>query len=73
MDEAVWPEVLGALKKKHNTLYSVVRMAQPDFSDDGVLKLAFAFAFHQKRIKENGNQQILIDIVKDITGQAVTY
>jgi len=72
LDEAIWPEVLGALKKKHNTLYGVVRMAEPDFSEAGTLKLAFAFGFHQKRIKENGNQQLLVDIIRDLTGQVVS-
>jgi hypothetical protein len=71
LDEAVWPNVLQALKQKHNTLYSVVRMAQPDFSEAGTLRLIFAFGFHQKRLKENGNQQVLIDTIEELTGQPV--
>ncbi len=67
----LWPAVLKALKQQHNTLYSVVRMAQPDFSDDGNLKLAFAFKFHQKRLNENSNRQKLIDIIYKLTGQTV--
>jgi DNA polymerase-3 subunit gamma/tau len=71
MDETVWPEVLQALKQKHNTIYSVVRMAQPTF-EAGSVSLAFAFAFHQKRINENGSRQLLGDIIKELTGQDVS-
>jgi DNA polymerase-3 subunit gamma/tau len=67
----VWPDILQALKQQHNTLYSVVRMAQPDFSEAGTLKLAFAFAFHQKRLNENANRQKLADIIHELTGQTV--
>jgi DNA polymerase-3 subunit gamma/tau len=70
-DASDWPAVLAALKQKHNTLYGVVRMAQPTFRDDGTIELAFAFAFHQKRISEAGNKQKLIDTIKDTTGRPV--
>lgn len=71
LDEAIWPEVLNALKQKHNTLYGVVRMAHPNFSTPGKLELAFAFAFHQKRINDNKNRAVLGDIIEQLTGQKV--
>lgn len=70
-DEALWPELLQALKQRHNTLHGVVRMARPDFSDPEALKLTFAFAFHEKKINENGNREILMDIVKQLTGLSI--
>lgn len=70
-DETVWSQVLQALKKKYNTLYGVVRMAQPDFSEPGRLRLAFAFGFHQKRLSENSNRQKLADTISELTGQVV--
>ncbi|MEK7059477.1 MAG: DNA polymerase III subunit gamma/tau [Patescibacteria group bacterium] len=72
LNEEAWPAILKELKQRHNTLYGVVRMAEPNFSEKGKLKLSFAFAFHQKRIKENSNQQKLADIIHDLTGQTVT-
>jgi len=69
-DITLWPTVLDTLKKRHNTLYGVVRMAQPNFADNN-LDLAFAFAFHQKRISETKNQQIIADIVFELTGNNV--
>lgn len=70
VDENLWPQVLAALKQKHNTLYGVARMAQPKL-EDGKLELAFGFAFHQKRLIEPTNQQLIRGIIKDLTGQAV--
>jgi DNA polymerase-3 subunit gamma/tau len=70
LDAALWPQVLQALKQKHNTLYGVVRMAQPTFGDDS-LTLAFAFPFHQKRSNEAANRQRLADIISELTGVAV--
>ncbi len=70
-DETVWPAVLQVLKQKHNTLYGVVRMAQPVFVSDDTLELAFAFAFHEKRIKESSNRQKIADVIHELTGKSV--
>jgi DNA polymerase-3 subunit gamma/tau len=67
----VWPDVLKALKKDNNTLYGVVRMAEPKFEGD-TLTLGFAFAFHQKRLSEQGNRLVLVNILKQLTGRSVT-
>lgn len=66
-----WSEVLTTLKNKHNTLYGVIRMASPDFSEKGKLVLSFAFEFHKKRILEAQNQQKLATVVKDIYGSDI--
>jgi len=68
--EQVWPEVLAEIKKRYNTLYSILRMAQPSFSQDS-LTLSFGFAFHQKRINEAKNKKIITDIIEQLTGQGV--
>lgn len=70
LDEAIWPEVLDALKKQYNTLYGIVRMAQPRF-EPGKIELGFAFAFHQKRIMDAKNRKILADIIARLTGANV--
>jgi DNA polymerase III subunit gamma/tau len=70
-DASVWPQVLQILKQKHNTLYGVVRMAQPAFLEDDTLQLAFAFAFHEKRIKEASNSQRLADVIHELTGKSI--
>lgn len=72
LDSGIWPDVLSAVKQHHNTLYSIVRMAQPDFSKAGVVTLAFEFPFHQKRINEDANRQKIAGIIQDLTGQTVS-
>ncbi len=71
IDKAVWQEVLSTLKQKHNTLYGVVRMAHPSFQEDGVVQLAFGFEFHRKRLSDVKNQQKLVDVIQEASGQAV--
>ncbi|HET7060506.1 MAG TPA: DNA polymerase III subunit gamma/tau [Candidatus Saccharimonadales bacterium] len=70
LNEDLWPQVLTALKQKHNTLYGVARMAQPRLVE-GSLRLTFAFAFHQKRFNEANNRQLLLDTITDLTGQTI--
>ncbi|HET9173703.1 MAG TPA: DNA polymerase III subunit gamma/tau [Candidatus Saccharimonadales bacterium] len=70
-DISLWPQILTALKKKHNTVYSIARMAQPTVSEKGTLELAFAFAFHQKRLNDARNRKLLSDTIQEITGQLI--
>ena len=70
VDESVWPDVLNKLKSQYNTLYGVLRMAKPVFSADGV-ELQCKFAFHQKRLNEIKNRQIVADFFKEVTGHEV--
>jgi DNA polymerase-3 subunit gamma/tau len=69
LDATTWQEVLNITKKQYNTLYGIIRMAEPDFSTSGTLRLAFGFAFHQKRANESKNRTIISDAVTEVTGQ----
>ncbi len=67
---SIWPQVLDAVRKKYNTLYGILRMAQPD-SQPGAIVLRFAFKFHKDRINETKNREIIADIVKNISGEGL--
>lgn len=69
--DETWDQILETIKKTHNTLYSVARMAKPHFKD-GELTLSFHFAFHQKRLSETKNKQIMARIVEDVAGKPYT-
>lgn len=71
LSEKQWQNVLGLVKKQHNTLYGIIRMGVPIFNK-GTITLRFRFPFHQKRISETKNQQIITDIIKQETGLAIT-
>ncbi len=65
--ESIWPKVLKELKSHYNTLYGIVRMAEPVFKDNNHLELIFDFAFHKKQVSEPKNKQILANIILDLT------
>lgn len=69
-DETLWPEILSVLKKQYNTLYSILRMSTPRFTDKG-LELEFTFAFHKKQVAEARNKKIISDIIQKLTGQTI--
>lgn len=71
LDAESWPKILTALKSKYNTLYGISRMAEPHF-EPGKLTLNFDFAFHQKRLDDSKNKQLLAGIIHEVTGQKVS-
>jgi DNA polymerase-3 subunit gamma/tau len=67
-DDAAWPDILAAIKAKHNTLYSIIKATTPHF-EPGRITLECSYAFHQKRLSETANQQVITDIILAVTGQ----
>lgn len=70
LTDKAWDLILGALKQKYSTLYSIVKMAEPHF-EPGKVVLELAFPFHQKRLKEVRNQQVLSEIITGVTGSEI--
>lgn len=66
--DALWHEVLQIIKKTHNTLYGIARMARPYFVND-TLVLELKFPFHQKRLSEAKNNTILTACVAEKRGR----
>jgi DNA polymerase-3 subunit gamma/tau len=69
--EAVWPELLKTIKSKHNTLYGILRMANPELENEQLV-LTFKYAFHQKRMAESKHRQIISDCILQLTGHNAT-
>ena len=65
-----WPEVIEQIKKTHNTLYSILRMAEASYENPR-LTLVFGFSFHLKHANEAKNKQILSGIIDDLYGETV--
>lgn len=65
-----WAQVLATIKQKYSTLYSVAHSAQPHF-EPGVITLEFSYAFHQKRLNEKKNKEIIANCVQQVSGEAV--
>ncbi len=63
LNEDIWSAMLEDLRSTHNTLYSVLRMStfNSENLNDGVINLEFAFPFHQKRMSDSKNQQVILE------------
>ncbi len=65
--DQLWHDVLQEIKQTHNTLYGIARMAKPVLIDD-TLTLTTKFPFHQKRLSEAKNRDILTACVTKLRG-----
>jgi len=60
--DTLWDQILASLRATHNTIYSILRMCKPTIDDSKkIICLEFNFPFHQKRINEAKNKQVLLD------------
>ncbi len=66
--DALWHSVLQTIKQTHNTLYGIARMAKPTLQGDS-LTLTTKFPFHQKRLNEPKNRDILAHTVTELRGK----
>jgi DNA polymerase-3 subunit gamma/tau len=64
----LWQQTLAQLKRTHNTLYGIARMAEAQLRDD-TLTLALKFSFHQKRLQEPRNHAALTAVVEAVRGK----
>lgn len=65
-----WPDVLAEVKSVNNSLYTILRLAEPVL-DNGTLKLEFAFPFHKKRVDDFKNMNSLSQAISKVTGYEV--
>ncbi len=65
---STWQQILHITKQRHNTLYSVLRMGVPDFQTDKLI-VQFGFGFHQKRLQEAKNHQLISEVIQQVVGR----
>jgi DNA polymerase III subunit gamma/tau len=70
LDRTAWADILTAIRKKHNTLYGIVRTTRPNF-EPGIVTLECGYAFHQKKLNEKASKKTLADIIQTVTGQTM--
>ena len=66
--DALWQAVLQAVKQTHNTLYGIARMAKPTL-ENNTITLTTKFPFHQKRLNEPKNRDILAKVTSELRGK----
>jgi DNA polymerase-3 subunit gamma/tau len=68
MTDDIWQSIIDQTKKENGTLAALLRDAQPLSLNAGLLTLGVKFKFHQDRISEIKNRQILEEIAAAILG-----
>ena len=65
--ELEWKRILENIREEYNTIYGILRMATLKFVDNGskIIHLKFKFKFHQKRITDQKNMQIILDSIEN--------
>lgn len=62
-----WNEVLDYIKTINNTLYGVLRMAEPRVDED-TLHLSFGFGFHKRKVANAETQAKIHEAITKVTG-----
>lgn len=68
-----WPELLVKIKKHNHSLSFVLQNCEPRGIDDGCLKLAFKYKFHQDRINDPNIKGIMDGVLAEVYGPGLTY
>lgn len=66
-----WQSILADVKARNNSLYAVLRLAQPSLTDNR-LTLSFGFEFHKQRLAEDHNRQTVADIASGQLGISIS-
>ncbi|HRY36438.1 MAG TPA: DNA polymerase III subunit gamma/tau [Candidatus Magasanikbacteria bacterium] len=66
-----WPEVMSKINEKSPSLLFVVKMADLIEASDNILTLSLPYDFHQKKLKDSKNNEILQTIFKEIFGETL--
>jgi len=67
-----WEDILSKIKEYNNSLACVLRIHKPSaISADGIIEIKFKYKFHQQRINELKNRQLLERVLEDILGTKV--
>ncbi len=65
-----WDQVVERAKSEAASIYTALRLAEPQFSDS-LLTLNFRFPLHQKKLAQAKNKELVTQIINQINGSAV--
>lgn len=66
----LWPDIVEKSKASAATLYTALRLAQPEL-DGKVLTLLFEFPLHQKKLNQAKNLKQISDLIETVSGTAI--
>jgi DNA polymerase-3 subunit gamma/tau len=62
-----WEEVVKKCKDKAASLYTALRLAEPQLSD-GILILRFQFPLHKKKLEQAKNKALVAGLIQEVSG-----
>jgi len=65
-----WSEVLDKAKLEAASIYTALRLAEPQLSGD-VLTLSFQFPLHQKKLDQTKNKDLVAKVIYEVTGATI--
>jgi hypothetical protein len=64
-----WQAALQRIKTQNASLYAILRQAEASVNHEAAtVSLKFPFAFHQKRVEDQKNKQVVLDALRDLAG-----
>ena len=70
IEDDLFKKILTELKKKHNTLYAVMRMTEPKIEESTMI-LQCHYGFHNKQLNDSKNMDIINKIAKEISNRDI--
>lgn len=62
-----WPEVLVEIKKRAASIYTALRLAEPEV-EGNVITLTFQFPLHKKKVEQARHAQLISDVIEELSG-----
>jgi DNA polymerase-3 subunit gamma/tau len=72
LDQSQWDQVLSAVKANHNTLYSILRAAEPQFGTSTV-KLIVSNTFNKKILTKSENKEVISKAISAAAGVDIAF
>lgn len=66
----LWPEVLNEIKIRAASIYTALRLAEPEI-EGNVLKLMFQFPLHKKKLEQSRHIKLISDTIEELSGANV--
>jgi hypothetical protein len=57
------------IKAKNNTLHACLRVAVPEFTEEGIVLLTFPYKYHKERVEETKNRRLAEEMLHKIYGE----
>ena len=63
----LWPEVLDEIKNRAASIYTALRLAEPEI-EGNVITLTFQFPLHKKKVEQSRHIKLVGDVVQGLSG-----